>query len=320
MRRIGLLTSGGDAPGMNAAIRATVRRGVARGLEVVGIRRGYAGLLAGEFGAISRNEVGNLIQRGGTLLGTSRSERFRSLQGRARAAAMLRGAGIEGLVVIGGEGTFRGAAQLADEHHLPVVGVPATIDNDVAGTDYTIGFDTAVNTALDAIDRIRDTATSHDRLFIVEVMGRDCADIAIAVGLAGGAESVIIPHSPTDLGRLGTELWRSWESGKRASLIVVAEGGEQGRAFRVAHGLHDITGLEPRVCVLGHIQRGGSPTARDRILGSRLGAAAVDALLDGGGVMVGEAGGRLVRVPIGETTLRERHPLMELVALAHDLA
>jgi 6-phosphofructokinase 1 len=321
MQRIGVLTSGGDAPGMNAAVRAVVRRGLGRGVEVVGIRRGFAGLLAGELAPMSHHSVGNEIQRGGTVLGTSRSERFKSLQGRARAAATLRGAGIDGLIAIGGEGTFRGASLLAEEHQFPVVGVPATIDNDVVGTDHTIGFDTAVNTALEAIDRIRDTAASYERLFIVEVMGRDCADIAVAVGLAGGAEQVVIPHTPTDLARLGADLWKSWERGKRSSIIVVAEGGEEGRAFRVAHGLHDITGLEPRVCVLGHIQRGGSPTARDRILGSRLGAAAVDALLDGTpNVMVGEEGGRLVRVPLTETWSRPKRPPLELLALAHDLA
>ncbi len=321
MRRIGVLTSGGDAPGMNAAVRAVVRRGLVRGVEVVGIRRGYSGLLGGELEPLTRAGVANIIQRGGTMLGTSRSRRFLEPEGRRRAAGILREARIDGLVVIGGEGTFHAAALLVDEQRVAVAGVPATIDNDVYGTDFTIGFDTAVNTALDAIDRIRDTATAHERLFIVEVMGRTSADIALSVGVAGGAEAVIIPQAPTDLAKLGTDLWRSWERGKRSSIVVVAEGGEQGRAFRVAKGLQDITGLEPRVCVLGHIQRGGVPSARDRLLGSRLGAAAVDVLVEtGGGFMVGEVGGVVARVPLRETWSHERTPPGDLRTLAQELA
>src|SRR6266446_1838331 len=288
MRRIGVLTSGGDAPGMNAAIRAVVRHALGRSLEVVGIRRGYSGLLAGELQPLTRAGVANILQRGGTILGTSRSEEFRTKEGRARAAAVLRGAAIEGLVVIGGEGTFHGASLLAEEQAVAVAGVPGTIDNDVYGTDFTIGFDTAINTALEAIDRIRDTAASHERLFLVEVMGRTSGDIALGVGVAGGAEDVLIPEIPTDLIAVGHELRQSWQRGKRSRIIVVAESGEQGRVFRVADEIRELTGLEPRVCVLGHIQRGGTPTARDRILASRLGAAAVDVLLEGGGMMAAE--------------------------------
>src|SRR5439155_5393952 len=199
MRRIGILTSGGDAPGMNAAIRAAVRHALGKGLEVIGIRRGYAGLLAGEMRALTRAEVANIIQRGGTVLGTSRCEEFLDAKGRARAAAVLQGAGIEGLIVVGGEGTFHGATLLAAEQGVCVAGVPGTIDNDVYGTDFTIGFDTAINTALEAIDRIRDTAASHERLFLVEVMGRTSGDIALGVGVAGGAEDVLSPEIPTDL-------------------------------------------------------------------------------------------------------------------------
>src|SRR5437867_8247803 len=270
VRRIGLMTSGGDAPGMNAAIRAVVRHALGRSLEVVGIRRGYAGLLAGELLPLTRAGVANVIQRGGTILGTSRSPEFYQPGGRARAAAVLRGAGIEALVVVGGEGTLHGATLLAAEHGVTVAGVPGTIDNDVYGTDFTIGFDTAVNTALEAIDRIRDTAASHERLFLAEVMGRTSGDIALGVGVAGGAQDVLPPEIPTGRTAPRPDLRQSRQRGKRSSIIVVAESGEQGRVFRIADEVRELTGLEPRVCVLGHIQRGGTPTARDRILASRL--------------------------------------------------
>ncbi len=319
VRRIGLMTSGGDAPGMNAAIRAVVRHALGRSLEVVGIRRGYAGLLVGELLPLTRAGVANIIQRGGTILGTSRSPEFYQPGGRARAAAVLRGAGIEALVVVGGEGTLHGATLLAAEHGVAIAGVPGTIDNDVYGTDFTIGFDTAVNTALEAIDRIRDTAASHERLFLVEVMGRTCGEIALGVGVAGGAEDVLIPEQPTDLDTLGAELKRSWERGKRSSIIVVAESGKEGHVFTVAERVRALTGLEPRVCVFGHIQRGGTPTARDRILASRLGTAAVDIVLDGGGMMAGEAGGRVVRVPLRDTWEKRRALAADLLALVRDL-
>jgi 6-phosphofructokinase 1 len=319
MRRIGVLTSGGDAPGMNAAIRAVVRHALGRGLEVVGIRRGYAGLLAGELRPLARDDVANVIQRGGTILGSSRSDEFLSPAGRAEAARVLGEAGIEGVVVIGGEGSFQGATALAAEHRVAVAGVPGTIDNDVYGTDFSIGFDTAVNTALEAIDRVRDSAASHERLFLVEVMGRTCGEIAVGVGVAGGAEEVLVPEWPADLAVVAAEVRRSWERGKRSSIIVVAESGEPGRAFGIAEQIRRLAGLEPRVCVLGHIQRGGTPTARDRILASRLGAAAVDILLDGGGMMAGEACGSMVRVPLRETWERRRPVPADLLALVRDL-
>jgi 6-phosphofructokinase 1 len=320
MRRMGLLTSGGDAPGMNAAIRAVVRHALGRSLEVVGIRRGYAGLLAGEVQPLTRAGVANIIQRGGTILGTSRSAEFTTPAGRGRAAGVLRGAGIEGLVVIGGDGTFHGATLLAEEHGVAVAGVPGTIDNDVYGTDFTIGFDTAVNTALDAIDRIRETAASHERLFLVEVMGRTCGEIALSVGLAGGAEDVLIPEMPTDLLALAGEIRQSWQRGKRSSIIVVAESGAQGHSIRLAEEIGRLTGLEPRVCVLGHIQRGGTPTARDRLLASRLGSAAVDILHEGGGMMAGETSGTVARVPLRDTWEKKRTVPAHLLALARDLA
>jgi 6-phosphofructokinase 1 len=320
MRRIALLTSGGDAPGMNAAIRAVVRHALGRSLEVVGIRRGYAGLLAGEVQPLTRAGVANIVQRGGTVLGTSRSADFMRTEGRARAAAVRRGAGIEGLVVIGGEGTLHGATLLADEHGVRVAGVPGTIDNDVYGTDFTIGFDTAVNTALEAIDRIRDTAASHERLFLVEVMGRTCGDIALGVGVAGGAEDVLVPESTIDLLELAAGIRHSWERGKRSSIIVVAESGEQGRSFRLAEEVGRLTGLEPRVCILGHIQRGGTPMARDRLLASRLGTAAVEILIDGGGAMAAEACGAVARVPIRDAWEKRRPVRADLLALVRDLA
>jgi 6-phosphofructokinase 1 len=319
MRRIGILTSGGDAPGMNAAIRAVVRHALGRGLEVIGVRRGYAGLLAGELHPLTRAGVANIIQRGGTLLATSRCEEFQTPEGRKRGATVLRDGGVEGLVVIGGDGTFRGASLLAREQGILVAGVPGTIDNDVYGTDSTIGFDTAVNTALEAIDRIRDTAASHERLFLVEVMGRTCGSIALSVGVAGGAEDVLIPELPKDMETLSAEIRQSWERGKRSSIIVVAEGGEEGRVFHLAEGVRAATGLEPRVCVLGHIQRGGTPTARDRILASRLGAGAVGALVDGGGVMVGEVCGRVTHVPLDDTWEKRRPVDADLLALVRDL-
>jgi 6-phosphofructokinase 1 len=312
MRRIGLLTSGGDAPGMNAAIRAVVRHALGRSLEVIGIRRGYAGLLAGEVQPLTRAGVANIIQRGGTVLGTSRSPEF--------TRPMLASAGVEGLVVIGGEGTLHGATLLAEEHRVAVVGVPGTIDNDVYGTDFTIGFDTAVNTALDSIDRIRDTAASHERLFLVEVMGRTCGDIALGVGVAGGAEDVLIPEMATDMLALAAGIRQSWERGKRSSIIIVAESGEQGHSIRIAEEIGRLTGLEPRVCVLGHIQRGGTPTARDRLLASRLGTAAVDVLVEGGSAMVGETCGTIVRVPLRDSWERKRPAPGALLDLARDLA
>ena len=319
MRRVGVLTSGGDAPGMNAAIRAVVRRALGRGLEVVGIRRGYAGLLGRELEPLTRAGVANIIQRGGTILGTSRCEEFLDVASRARAAAILREAAIDGAVVIGGDGTFRGASLLLEEHGVRLAGVPATIDNDVAGTDFTIGFDTAVNTALDGIDRIRDTAASNDRIFLVEVMGRTSGQIAVAVGIAGGAEDVLVPERPVDLAAVAAEVRRSWERGKRSSIIVVAEGGEEGHTFHVAERVRELTGLEPRVCVFGHIQRGGTPTARDRILASRLGASAIDALVGGGGTMVGEAGGRVVQIPFRDTWERRPEAAEDLLGLVREL-
>ena len=287
---------------MNACIRAVVRTSVGQGLRVLGVRRGFSGLMAGETVEMNVRSVANILQRGGTILGTSRSGAFKTPEGRMKAASVIYESGTDGLVVIGGQGSMRGAKELMDEHGIQVVGIPGTIDNDLYGTDVTIGFDTAVNTALEAIDRIRDTAASHERLFFVEVMGRRTGFIALEVGLSGGAEAVVVPEAPTDLDQLCRILSESQRRGKTSSIVVVAEGDEAGGTFSLAQQVKARVGMESRVVVLGHIQRGGSPTARDRVLAGRLGAAAVERLMAGkAGVMVGEVAGELVYTPFRET-------------------
>ncbi|RDI96372.1 6-phosphofructokinase [Meiothermus sp. QL-1] len=301
MKRIAVFTSGGDAPGMNAAIRAVVRNGVAHGLEVIGIRNGYQGMIEGDLVPLGPRDVANTLQRGGTILLTARSKEFMTPEGRAKAAANLKKARIDGLIAIGGNGTYAGAAKLIEEHQIPVVGAPGTIDNDLYGTDYTIGFDTAVNTALEAIDRIRDTAASHSRVFFIEVMGRHAGFIALEVGIAGGAEVVVIPEIPTDAKTCAEVINQSAAKGKRSSIVVVAEGGYPGGAEQLEKDVRQYSGFEGRVSVLGHIQRGGSPTAKDRVLASRLGAAAVEALLMGAsGVAVGEVNSEIRLTPFKE--------------------
>ncbi len=320
MKKIGVYTSGGDAPGMNACLRAVVRSGLYNGCEVVGIQQGYEGMIDGRFVDLQARSVSNIIQRGGTILRTARSERFRTAEGRARAAEQLKNAGIEGLVAIGGDGTFQGAAALSEEHGFPVVGVPGTIDNDLFGTDYTIGYDTAVNTAMEAIDKIRDTAASHDRLFYVEVMGRDAGFIALDVGISSGAEYILIPEEKTNIEALREEL-ESLKGRKPSVLIVVAEGEEQGGAFSLAEKVKGAAGYDYRVCVLGHVQRGGSPTAHDRLLASRLGVAAVESLLEGRtNVMVGEIHGRIAFTPLHETWANRKVVDSDLWRLAAILA
>ncbi|MGQ9735758.1 MAG: 6-phosphofructokinase [Thermaceae bacterium] len=321
MKRIGVLTSGGDAPGMNAAIRAVVRQAAALGLEVVGIRRGYAGLIQGEFVPLAPRDVANILQRGGTILHTARSQAFMTEEGRAQAFMKLQEAGIEGLVVIGGDGTFRGGIRLIEEFRLPVVGVPGTIDNDLFGTDYTIGFDTAVNTALEAIDRIRDTAASHERVFFIEVMGRNSGFIALGVGLAGGAEVIAVPEALVRPEEVAAVIQESQKRGKTSSIVVVAEGAYPGGAEGLLRAIRAHGEVEARVTVLGHIQRGGSPTAKDRILASRLGAMAVEALVGGtGGVMVGEVEGEVELTPLKEAVERRKGIDRSLLELARVLS
>jgi len=284
MDRIGLLTSGGDAPGMNANIRAIVRTAMARGVGVVGIRNGFAGLIEEDVVEMDSASVGGIVNRGGTILGTARCAEFMEPEGRAKAAETLRKHAIEGLIVCGGDGSFRGAHALWKEHGIPVIGTPGTIDNDLAGTDFTIGFDTAVNTALEAIDRIRDTAESHRRIFVVEVMGRHAGFIALATAIGGGADAVLVPEIPPDMPAILAMLHERFEMGKRFSLVVVAEGvtidGYPGGGS-LGHILKK-EGLDCRVSIIGHQQRGGAPTALDREIASLLGRAAVDELLRGG--------------------------------------
>ncbi|HET7616057.1 MAG TPA: 6-phosphofructokinase, partial [Bacillales bacterium] len=285
MKRIGVLTSGGDSPGMNAAIRAVVRKAIFHNLEVYGIYHGYSGLISGNIKPLEIGSVGDIIHRGGTMLYTARSEEFKTDAGQDEAVRQLERYGIEGLVVIGGDGSFRGACKL-NGRGFPTIGIPGTIDNDIAGTDFTIGFDTALNTVIDAIDKIRDTATSHERTYIVEVMGRDAGDLALWSGLADGAESILIPEASYDMEQIVGRLKRGHDRGKKHSIIIVAEG--VGSGVDIAQKIKQKTNLETRVTVLGHIQRGGSPTAADRVLASRLGAKSVELLLEGkGGRMVG---------------------------------
>jgi len=307
MQKIGVLTSGGDAPGMNACIRAVVRSAAQAGMDIVGIRRGYSGLLSGEFVKLNRRAVANIIQRGGTMLESSRCEEMKTAEGRGKGIQVLQQEGIEGLVVIGGDGTFRAAAAMAEESQAKLVGVPATIDNDIYGTDYAIGFDTAINTALEAIDRIRDTADAFERVFFVEVMGRSSGFIALEVGIAGGAEEIIIPEKETDLEELCRTLKDSFRRGKRSSIIVVAEGNEVGHTVQIAQYVQFRLKADCRVCVLGHLQRGGAPTARDRVLASRLGMAAVEGIFNGKeGHVVGEKKGEIVYIPFKETWERKK--------------
>lgn len=302
MPRLALLTSGGDAPGMNACIRAVVRAAAFEGMEVVGIRRGFMGLVEGDAVPMSVRSVGNIIQQGGTSLWTSRYNDFLKPEFRRQAIDFLKNAEINYLVTIGGDGTFRGAAAMVEQGWEKVVGVPATIDNDVWGTDYTIGFDTAVNTALDAIDKIRDTAQAHERLFFVEVMGREAGFIALEAGIAGGATDILVPEMPQDINSLCQELQDGFKAGRRSSIVVVAEGEVPGGAYEIAKKVKDCSGLESRVCVLGHIQRGGSPMARDRVLASKLGVASVDALVKGRySVVIGEKKGEITYTPFKET-------------------
>ena len=303
MRRIGILTSGGDAPGMNACIRAAVRTALANDLTIVGIRRGCTGLIAGDAVPLDRAAIRNTIHLGGTILETSRNPEFYTREGRLKAAVAIDRMGLDGIVLIGGEGTFHGASLLAaDADTAALVGVPGSIDNDVYGTDYCIGFDTAANCAVEAIDRIRDTARSHERLFFIEVMGRTAGFLALESGIAGGAEELVIPEEEVSITRISERIREGFSIGKKSAIVVVAEGETPGISFSIAREVGENLNFESRVVVLGHLQRGGPPTLRDRVLGSLLGVAAVEALIEGrNGCMVGEVGGDLACTPLEET-------------------
>jgi len=317
MKNIAVLTSGGDAPGMNACVRAVTRTALGRGLSVTGVIRGYEGLIDDTMQPLSRTDVSNILQRGGTILHAARSERFLEAGWRSVAASNLSKRGVDGLVVIGGDGSFHGADLLAREHGMPLVGVPGTIDNDLWGTDYTIGFDTAVNTALEALDRIRDTAAAHDRLFIVEVMGRTAGFIALAAGIGAGAEAILMPETRSDLDAIAAIVRARSAEGRRSSIIVVAEGDERGSATQIAEELRVREGLDCHATVLGHVQRGGSPTAQDRALAMKLGWASVEALLDGADAcMIGEVAGRITRTPLPDTWMRRKELDAVLLKLA----
>lgn len=300
INRIAVLTSGGDAPGMNAAVRAVVRTGIYNGLEVYGVMRGYQGLIEEDIFQMQSRSVANIIQRGGTILKTARCKEFYTYEGRKKASENLQKRGIDGLVVIGGDGSFRGAASLSQEFGIACIGLAGTIDKDISGTDFTIGFDTAVNTAVDAIDKIRDTADAHDRLFIVEVMGRDSGYIAIYSGIATGAGNILIPERKTDMETVIAFLEERERRKKLVNIIVVAEGDEFGGANEVARFVKErLPHLDTRVCILGHIQRGGSPSALDRVIASRMGYQAVECLMEGRyNVFVGILNNKLNYVPL----------------------
>jgi 6-phosphofructokinase 1 len=319
--RIGLLCSGGDAPGMNCAIRAVVRSAIYHGIEVTGIRRGYAGLLKGEFQPMNLSSVGNIIQRGGTMLQTSRCPEFMKADYRKKAVEMLKAEGIEALVVIGGDGSFNGAKTLWDEHQFPVVGIPGTIDNDISSTEYTIGFDTAVQTAIEAIDRIRDTAHSHARTFLVEVMGRNSSAIALKVGVCTGAENILLPHDKVNHQKLADDVERGIARGKDSSIIVVAEGPVAGRSYEIQKVLKENHKLDAHVAILGHIQRGGSPTSNDRFIASQMGNLAIQALIDGKFPSVTVVqNGKVTLTDLANCTTKADHNFTEFQTLAQTLS
>ncbi len=303
MKRIAVMTSGGDSPGMNAALRAVVRTAAYHDLEIFGIYRGYQGLIDDHVEKMGPRSVSGIINRGGTILHTARCKPFYEPEGRAVAAETIKKHGIEGLVVIGGDGSYKGAQQFHAEHGVPCIGLPGTIDNDIGGTDYTIGYDTALNIAVDAIDRIRDTAASHDRLFFIEVMGRHSGYLAMMSGIAGGAEETLVPETPTDIPELVEKLRAGRAKGKMSAIVVVAEGDDAGNAIEVAKKVGDTSDefQGARVAIIGHMQRGGSPTGFDRILASRLGVRAVEALLEGvTGKMAGISSDKVVLRPLEE--------------------
>src|SRR5450432_3101663 len=319
--KIGVLTSGGDSPGMNAAVRAVVRTGIYNGLEVFGIMRGYSGIIENDIIPLHSRSVANIIQRGGTILKTARCKEFFEYEGRSRAHANLKKLGVNGLVVIGGDGSFRGAHKLSGEFDIPCIGLPGTIDKDIAGTDFTIGFDTAVNTAVEAIDKVRDTADAHDRLFVIEVMGRDSGYIALHSGISTGAENILISERRTDIEDIIKALAEKHGRKKLVNIIVVAEGEEFG-ATEIAKIITErMPDQEVRVCILGHIQRGGAPTCFDRLIASRMGYSAVECLIEGRfNVFVGIVNNRMHYIPLDEAVKKKQKISQEWMKIVRILS
>lgn len=321
LSHIGILCSGGDSPGMNCAIRAVVRTALFHGIQVTGIKRGYAGLLRGEFFNMNLSSVGNIIQRGGTILQTSRSPEFQKPVFRKKAVDILKAQRIEALIVIGGDGSFNGAMALWNEHQFPVIGIPGTIDNDISNTEYTIGFDTAVQTAIEAVDRIRDTAHSHARTFLVEVMGRNSSAIALKVGVCTGAENILLPHDQVNHQKLVDDIQRGIARGKESSIIVVAEGPISGRSYEIQRVLKENYNMDTHVVILGHIQRGGSPSSNDRFIASQMGNMAVEALIAGKYPMVTVVqNGKVLLTDLTQCTTKADHNFIEYQTLAQTLS
>ncbi len=319
MKKIAIITSGGDSPGMNAAIRSVVRYGVSKGMEMYGIMRGYTGLLEDDMVQLNFSDVGGIMERGGTILRTARCEEFKVDRGRVEAYKILKNRKIDGLVVIGGDGSLNGATLIANESDVKVVGIPASIDNDIHGTDMCIGVDTCLNTVVENIQKLKDTASSHERAFIVETMGRNCGYIALVAGLTTGSEAIVIPEVKVDYQALADKLLAGKKRGKVNSIVVVAEGAAS--AYTVARHLENRTGYETRVTILGHVQRGGSPSVFDRLLASRLGANAVQSLLDGkNDIMVGLEGSKISSLSLDEVLQTKKELDLNLYDLANTLS
>jgi len=320
IRKIGVLTSGGDAPGMNAAIRSVVRAGIHKGFEVYGIRRGYLGLIEGDIIPLTSQMVSGIIQKGGTMLQTARCKEFMTGEGRKTAYNQLLKFNIQAVIVIGGDGSFTGASIMSKEFDIPFVGIPGTIDNDLFGTDYTIGYDTALNTVVEAVDKIRDTAASHGRIFFVEVMGKEAGFVALRSGIACGAEGILVPEEKGQLDKLRKYLTERARQ-KKSSIIMVAEGDEEGGAMAIARIIRDeYPDLDIRTTILGHIQRGGSPSAFDRVTATRMGAASIEALIDDQkSIMIGIVNNEIVQVPLDKTVKMHKELNRDLLKLAEEL-
>ncbi len=318
---VAILTSGGDSPGMNCVIRSVVRTAIGNGIKVYGINKGYEGLLNNDMIEMNASSVGNIIQRGGTILQSSRCPEFREKHNREKAAQILEDRGIKALIVIGGDGSFKGAIALNQEMGVPVIGIPGTIDNDISGTQYTIGFDTAVQTAIEAVDKIRDTAASSNRTFFIEVMGAKSSSIALKVGICTGAENVLLSDQKVDYHKIADAIRRGIRRGKGSSIIIVAEGDKPGRSYDIAHILKDLHDISSKVCVLGHIQRGGSPTSNDRFLGSMMGQMAIETLMEGNtqnAIVVRDD--RVQSVPLSDCSEKSDHAMKAFKGIAEELS